>query len=76
APAAAAQSHGQAPAPPPRSAAGREDGAALYVSGVATVGWLPPTVIGTGLVIETSGGGADDPVGGKYVSSASSLAHC
>ncbi|ECS2819165.1 fibronectin-binding autotransporter adhesin ShdA, partial [Salmonella enterica subsp. enterica serovar Kentucky] len=50
-------------------------GAALYVSGVATVGWQSTTVTGTGLVIETSGGGGDDSKGGKYVSNAISLDH-
>ncbi|EJN2868222.1 TPA: fibronectin-binding autotransporter adhesin ShdA [Salmonella enterica] len=60
---------------PPMTYSGVEDGAALYVSGVATVGWQPTTVTGTGLVIETSGGGADDPNGGKYVSNAISLDH-
>ncbi|EHE2730133.1 fibronectin-binding autotransporter adhesin ShdA, partial [Salmonella enterica] len=47
----------------------------LYVSGVATVGWQSTTVTGTGLVIETSGGGGDDSKGGKYVSNAISLDH-
>ncbi|EEJ7809411.1 fibronectin-binding autotransporter adhesin ShdA [Salmonella enterica] len=60
---------------PPMSYSGTDEGAALYVSGVATVGWQPTTVTGTGLVIETSGGGADDPDGGKYVSNAISLDH-
>ncbi|EOD2089148.1 fibronectin-binding autotransporter adhesin ShdA [Salmonella enterica subsp. enterica serovar Hadar] len=60
---------------PPMTYSGVEDGAALYVSGVATVGWQPTKVTGTGLVIETSGGGADDPNGGKYVSNAISLDH-
>ncbi|EAW8085922.1 hypothetical protein EF16_22900, partial [Salmonella enterica] len=60
---------------PPMTYSGVEDGAALYVSGVATVGWQPTTVTGTGLVIETSGGGADDLNGGKYVSNAISLDH-
>ncbi|CAH2824273.1 hypothetical protein SENBN720500_34490 [Salmonella enterica subsp. enterica] len=54
---------------------GVEDGAALYVSGVATVGWQPTTVTGTGLVIETTGGGANAPDGGKYVSKAISIDH-
>ncbi|EAQ8451279.1 fibronectin-binding autotransporter adhesin ShdA, partial [Salmonella enterica subsp. enterica serovar Kentucky] len=43
--------------------------------GVATVGWQSTTVTGTGLVIETSGGGGDDSKGGKYVSNAISLDH-
>ncbi|EDJ5526753.1 fibronectin-binding autotransporter adhesin ShdA [Salmonella enterica] len=60
---------------PPMSYSGTDEGSALYVSGVATVGWQPTTVTGTGLVIETSGGGADDPDGGKYVSNAISLDH-
>ncbi|EJE3225010.1 fibronectin-binding autotransporter adhesin ShdA [Salmonella enterica] len=60
---------------PPMTYSGVEDGAALYVSGVATVGWQSTTVTGTGLVIETSGGGGDDPNGGKYVSNAISLDH-
>ncbi|EHD8107346.1 fibronectin-binding autotransporter adhesin ShdA [Salmonella enterica] len=60
---------------PPMTYSRVEDGAALYVSGVATVGWQPTKVTGTGLVIETSGGGADDPNGGKYVSNAISLDH-
>ncbi|EGI5604372.1 fibronectin-binding autotransporter adhesin ShdA [Salmonella enterica] len=60
---------------PPMSYSGTDEGAALYVSGVATVGWQPTKVTGSGLVIETSGGGADDPDGGKYVSNAISLDH-
>ncbi|EJK4727996.1 fibronectin-binding autotransporter adhesin ShdA [Salmonella enterica] len=60
---------------PPMTYSGVEDGAALYVSGVATVGWQSTTVTGTGLVIETSGGGGDDSKGGKYVSNAISLDH-
>ncbi|ENJ0523448.1 fibronectin-binding autotransporter adhesin ShdA [Salmonella enterica] len=70
-----AQTHVLDASTPPMSYSGTDEGAALYVSGVATVGWLPTTVIGTGLVIETSGGGADDPDGGKYVSNAISLDH-
>ncbi|HGA8329345.1 TPA: fibronectin-binding autotransporter adhesin ShdA [Salmonella enterica subsp. enterica serovar Java] len=70
-----AQRHVLDASTPPMSYSGTDEGAALYVSGVATVGWLPTTVIGTGLVIETSGGGADDPDGGKYVSNAISLDH-
>ncbi|ELU4451513.1 fibronectin-binding autotransporter adhesin ShdA [Salmonella enterica] len=70
-----AQTHVLDKSTPPMAYSGVEDGAALYVSGVATVGWQPTTVTGTGLVIETSGGGADDPNGGKYVSNAISLDH-
>ncbi|EPT6979596.1 fibronectin-binding autotransporter adhesin ShdA [Salmonella enterica] len=70
-----AQTHVLDKSTPPMTYSGVEDGAALYVSGVATVGWQPTTVTGTGLVIETSGGGADDPNGGKYVSNAISLDH-
>ncbi|HAK8811882.1 TPA: fibronectin-binding autotransporter adhesin ShdA [Salmonella enterica] len=60
---------------PPMTYSGVEDGAALYVSGVATVGWQSTTVKGTGLVIETTGGGANAPDGGKYVSKAISIDH-
>ncbi|EEC0439161.1 fibronectin-binding autotransporter adhesin ShdA [Salmonella enterica subsp. enterica] len=70
-----AQTHVLDKSTPPMTYSGVEDGAALYVSGVATVGWQPTKVTGTGLVIETSGGGADDPNGGKYVSNAISLDH-
>ncbi|EGM9292795.1 fibronectin-binding autotransporter adhesin ShdA [Salmonella enterica] len=70
-----AQTHVLDGSTPPTSYSGTDEGAALYVSGVATVGWQPTTVTGTGLVIETSGGGADDPDGGKYVSNAISLDH-
>ncbi|EAT5071419.1 TPA: fibronectin-binding autotransporter adhesin ShdA [Salmonella enterica] len=70
-----AQTHVLDASTPPISYSGTDEGAALYVSGVATVGWQPTTVTGTGLVIETSGGGADDPDGGKYVSNAISLDH-
>ncbi|EKM1382313.1 fibronectin-binding autotransporter adhesin ShdA [Salmonella enterica] len=70
-----AQTHVLNASTPPMSYSGTDEGAALYVSGVATVGWQPTTVTGTGLVIETSGGGADDPDGGKYVSNAISLDH-
>ncbi|EIP3001772.1 fibronectin-binding autotransporter adhesin ShdA [Salmonella enterica] len=70
-----AQTHVLDASTPPMSYSGTDEGAALYVSGVATVGWQPNTVTGTGLVIETSGGGADDPDGGKYVSNAISLDH-
>ncbi|EGJ4765826.1 fibronectin-binding autotransporter adhesin ShdA [Salmonella enterica subsp. enterica serovar Meleagridis] len=70
-----AQTHVLDDSTPPMTYSGVEDGAALYVSGVATVGWQPTTVTGTGLVIETSGGGADDPNGSKYVSNAISLDH-
>ncbi|EGB5696910.1 fibronectin-binding autotransporter adhesin ShdA [Salmonella enterica subsp. enterica] len=70
-----AQPHVLDESTPPMTYSGVEDGAALYVSGVATVGWQPTTVTGTGLVIETSGGGADAPDGGKYVSKAISIDH-
>ncbi|ENL5372966.1 fibronectin-binding autotransporter adhesin ShdA [Salmonella enterica] len=70
-----AQAHVLDASTPPMSYSGTDEGAALYVSGVATVGWQPTTVTGTGLVIETSGGGADNPDGGKYVSNAISLDH-
>ncbi|EHM6206382.1 TPA: fibronectin-binding autotransporter adhesin ShdA [Salmonella enterica subsp. enterica serovar Newport] len=70
-----AQTHVLDASTPPMSYSGTDEGAALYVSGVATVGWQSTTVTGTGLVIETSGGGADDPDGGKYVSNAISLDH-
>ncbi|EMC3220181.1 fibronectin-binding autotransporter adhesin ShdA [Salmonella enterica] len=70
-----AQPHVLDASTPPMSYSGTDEGAALYVSGVATVGWQPTTVTGTGLVIETSGGGVDDPDGGKYVSNAISLDH-
>ncbi|HHZ4646546.1 TPA: fibronectin-binding autotransporter adhesin ShdA [Salmonella enterica] len=70
-----AQTHVLDASTPPMSYSGTDEGAVLYVSGVATVGWQPTTVTGTGLVIETSGGGADDPDGGKYVSNAISLDH-
>ncbi|EHD3199727.1 fibronectin-binding autotransporter adhesin ShdA [Salmonella enterica] len=70
-----AQPHVLDASTPPMSYSGTDEGTALYVSGVATVGWQPTTVTGTGLVIETSGGGADDPDGGKYVSNAISLDH-
>ncbi|ECF0058471.1 fibronectin-binding autotransporter adhesin ShdA [Salmonella enterica subsp. enterica serovar Typhimurium] len=70
-----AQPHVLDASTPPISYSGTDEGAALYVSGVATVGWQPTTVTGTGLVIETSGGGADDPDGGKYVFNAISLDH-
>ncbi len=70
-----AQTHVLDASTPPMSYSGTDEGSALYVSGVATVGWQPTTVTGTGLVIETSGGGADDPDGGKYVSNAISLDH-
>ncbi|EGI9877982.1 fibronectin-binding autotransporter adhesin ShdA [Salmonella enterica] len=70
-----AQTHVLDASTPPMSYSGTDEGAELYVSGVATVGWQPTTVTGTGLVIETSGGGADDPDGGKYVSNAISLDH-
>ncbi|EMW3391060.1 fibronectin-binding autotransporter adhesin ShdA [Salmonella enterica] len=70
-----AQPHVLDESTPPMTYSGVEDGTALYISGVATVGWQPTTVTGTGLVIETSGGGADDPNGGKYVSNAISLDH-
>ncbi|ECU1316326.1 fibronectin-binding autotransporter adhesin ShdA [Salmonella enterica subsp. enterica serovar Kentucky] len=68
-----AQTHVLDELTPPMTYSGVEDGAALYVSGVATVGWQSTTVTGTGLVIETSGG--DDSKGGKYVSNAISLDH-
>ncbi|EBZ3228452.1 fibronectin-binding autotransporter adhesin ShdA, partial [Salmonella enterica subsp. enterica serovar Kentucky] len=70
-----AQTHVLDELTPPMTYSGVEDGAALYVSGVATVGWQSTTVTGTGLVIETSGGGGDDSKGGKYVSNAISLDH-
>ncbi|EAW9393677.1 fibronectin-binding autotransporter adhesin ShdA [Salmonella enterica] len=70
-----AQPHVLDESTPPMTYSGVEDGTALYISGVATVGWQPTKVTGTGLVIETSGGGADDPNGGKYVSNAISLDH-
>ncbi|WP_072268908.1 fibronectin-binding autotransporter adhesin ShdA [Salmonella enterica] len=70
-----AQTHVLDESTPPMTYSGVEDGTALYISGVATVGWQPTKVTGTGLVIETSGGGADDPNGGKYVSNAISLDH-
>ncbi|EDR3742412.1 fibronectin-binding autotransporter adhesin ShdA, partial [Salmonella enterica subsp. enterica serovar 4,[5],12:b:-] len=70
-----AQPHALDASTPPMSYSGTDEGAALYVSGVATVGWQPTKVTGSGLVIETSGGGADDPDGGKYVSNAISLDH-
>ncbi|EED3959445.1 fibronectin-binding autotransporter adhesin ShdA [Salmonella enterica subsp. enterica serovar Kentucky] len=70
-----AQTHVLDELTPPMTYLGVEDGAALYVSGVATVGWQSTTVTGTGLVIETSGGGGDDSKGGKYVSNAISLDH-
>ncbi|ECT3412102.1 fibronectin-binding autotransporter adhesin ShdA [Salmonella enterica subsp. enterica serovar Kentucky] len=70
-----AQTHALDELTPPMTYSGVEDGAALYVSGVATVGWQSTTVTGTGLVIETSGGGGDDSKGGKYVSNAISLDH-
>ncbi|EEJ6719376.1 fibronectin-binding autotransporter adhesin ShdA [Salmonella enterica] len=70
-----AQTHVLDASTPPMSYSGTDEGSALYVSGVATVGWQPTTVTGTGLVIETSGGGADDQDGGKYVSNAISLDH-
>ncbi|EBS4934409.1 fibronectin-binding autotransporter adhesin ShdA [Salmonella enterica subsp. enterica serovar Goverdhan] len=70
-----AQTHVLDASTPPMSYSGTDEGAALYVSGVATVGWQPTKVTGSGLVIETSGGGADDPDGGKYVSNAISLDH-
>ncbi|ECM2101756.1 fibronectin-binding autotransporter adhesin ShdA [Salmonella enterica subsp. enterica serovar Muenchen] len=70
-----AQTHVLDASTPPMSYSGTDEGSALYVSGVATVGWQPTTVTGTGLVIETSGGGADDPDGGNYVSNAISLDH-
>ncbi|EAY6800880.1 fibronectin-binding autotransporter adhesin ShdA [Salmonella enterica] len=70
-----AQTHVLDELTPPMTYSGVEDGAALYVSGVATVGWQSTTVTGTGLVIETSGGWGDDSKGGKYVSNAISLDH-
>ncbi|MBH0431327.1 fibronectin-binding autotransporter adhesin ShdA [Salmonella enterica] len=70
-----AQTHVLDKSTPPMTYSGVEDGAALYVSGVATVGWQPTTVTGTGLVIETTGGGANAPDGGKYVSKAISIDH-
>ncbi len=70
-----AQTHVLDELTPPMTYSGVEDGAALYVSGVATVGWQSTAVTGTGLVIETSGGGGDDSKGGKYVSNAISLDH-
>ncbi|EHJ8865978.1 fibronectin-binding autotransporter adhesin ShdA [Salmonella enterica] len=70
-----AQTHVLDDSTPPMTYSGVEDGAALYVSGVATVGWQPTTVTGTGLVIETTGGGANAPDGGKYVSKAISIDH-
>ncbi|MER3152648.1 fibronectin-binding autotransporter adhesin ShdA [Salmonella enterica subsp. enterica serovar Larochelle] len=70
-----AQTHVLDKSTPAMTYSGVEDGAALYVSGVATVGWQSTTVKGTGLVIETSGGGADAPDGGKYVSKAISIDH-
>ncbi|HED7710371.1 TPA: fibronectin-binding autotransporter adhesin ShdA [Salmonella enterica] len=70
-----AQPHVLDGATPPMTYSGVEDGAALYVSGVATVGWQPTKVTGTGLVIETTGGGANAPDGGKYVSKAISIDH-
>ncbi|EAQ7258611.1 fibronectin-binding autotransporter adhesin ShdA, partial [Salmonella enterica] len=70
-----AQTHVLDESTPPMTYSGIEDGAALSVQGVATVGWQSTTVTGTGLVIETSGGGGDDSKGGKYVSNAISLDH-
>ncbi len=70
-----AQPHVLDESTPPMTYSGVEDGAALYVSGVATVGWQSTTVKGTGLVIETTGGGANAPDGGKYVSKAISIDH-
>ncbi len=70
-----AQPHVLDASTPPMSYSGTDEGAALYVSGVATVGWQPTTVTGTGLVIETTGGGANAPDGGKYVSKAISIDH-
>ncbi|END7172791.1 autotransporter-associated beta strand repeat-containing protein, partial [Salmonella enterica subsp. enterica] len=70
-----AQTHVLDKSTPAMTYSGVEDGAALYVSGVATVGWQSTTVKGTGLVIETSGGGANAPDGGKYVSKAISIDH-
>ncbi|ECH4467920.1 fibronectin-binding autotransporter adhesin ShdA [Salmonella enterica] len=70
-----AQTHVLDKSTPAMTYSGVEDGAALYVSGVATVGWQSTTVKGTGLVIETSGSGANAPDGGKYVSKAISIDH-
>ncbi|EHP9107719.1 fibronectin-binding autotransporter adhesin ShdA [Salmonella enterica subsp. enterica serovar Infantis] len=70
-----AQPHVLDESTPAMTYSGVEDGAALYVSGVATVGWQSSTVKGTGLVIETTGGGANAPDGGKYVSKAISIDH-
>ncbi|HAG1941495.1 TPA: fibronectin-binding autotransporter adhesin ShdA [Salmonella enterica] len=70
-----AQTHVLDKSTPAMTYSGVEDGAALYVSGVATVGWQSTTVKGTGLVIETTGGGANAPDGGKYVSKAISIDH-
>ncbi|EDB3459540.1 fibronectin-binding autotransporter adhesin ShdA [Salmonella enterica subsp. enterica] len=70
-----AQTHVLDKSTPAMTCSGVEDGAALYVSGVATVGWQSTTVKGTGLVIETTGGGANAPDGGKYVSKAISIDH-
>ncbi|EGJ3527504.1 fibronectin-binding autotransporter adhesin ShdA [Salmonella enterica] len=70
-----AQTHVLDKSTPAMTYSGVEDGAALYVSGVATVGWQSTTVKGTVLVIETSGGGANAPDGGKYVSKAISIDH-
>ncbi|ECL1610987.1 fibronectin-binding autotransporter adhesin ShdA [Salmonella enterica subsp. enterica] len=70
-----AQPHVLDESTPPMTYSGVEDGAALYVSGVATVGWQSTTVKGTGPVIETTGGGANAPDGGKYVSKAISIDH-
>ncbi|EDI6242286.1 fibronectin-binding autotransporter adhesin ShdA [Salmonella enterica subsp. enterica serovar Infantis] len=70
-----AQPHVLDESTPAMTYSGVEDGAALYVSGVATVGWQSTTVKGTGLVIETTGGGANAPDGGKYVSKAISIDH-
>ncbi|ECA5897032.1 fibronectin-binding autotransporter adhesin ShdA [Salmonella enterica subsp. enterica serovar Infantis] len=70
-----AQPHVLDESTPAMTYSGVEDCAALYVSGVATVGWQSTTVKGTGLVIETTGGGANAPDGGKYVSKAISIDH-
>ncbi|HBJ7085155.1 TPA: fibronectin-binding autotransporter adhesin ShdA [Salmonella enterica subsp. enterica serovar Infantis] len=70
-----AQPHVLDESTPAMTYSGVEDGAALYVSGVATVGWQSTTVKGTGLVIETTGSGANAPDGGKYVSKAISIDH-
>ncbi|EAR9303614.1 fibronectin-binding autotransporter adhesin ShdA [Salmonella enterica subsp. enterica serovar Infantis] len=70
-----AQPHVLDESTPAMTYSGVEDGAALYVSGVATVGWQSTTVKGMGLVIETTGGGANAPDGGKYVSKAISIDH-